>query len=575
MKFLKKKRIKFLTVLLLLLLIPSLSLIFPLASCDSPVPVIKSNLNKTLVVPDNFTSIQEAVDFAEPGDIIIVKNKSTPYKENIHIGKPLTLIGYNFPVIENGGYGDTIKIERVNNVRIAGFLINGAYAGSGIHIRYGSNVTLENNVITNHEYGIYIYDSTKIKLRNNSMIQNKFNFGVWGLSLSHFLHDIDSSNTVDHKRIYYLINKHDERIPLDAGYVAVINCSRIKISNLTLSRNVSGVLLAYTTNSSIFNVTCTFNRRGIYLILSSYSIIMYNKIINNSFAGISLVSSDRNCIVGNIIRSNNIGISLSYSSLVANRSIYNKIFCNNLSENMFGIFLEKSENNEIYGNYISNNNYGISVKNSSKNIFCHNSFLKNSQHVIVDDSPNFWNLSYPIGGNYWDNYFSSDNNADGIIDSPYLINNNNKDYNPLIGVTFSEIVNVSPKIELIELLSNSTISKITFNMDGYPHILFVSEGNVSGKYLFRVTLPKSILKNPSDLKIIVKNNSRRVFTMSNCTMLEDQTNFYIIFLSYFSEGSLYHIEIINEFPDIFSLSLIFIVLICSHFYYAIQKRKFK
>jgi len=43
-------------------------------------------------------------------------------------------------------------------------------------------------------------------LTGNNMTGNTYNFGVWGQYLEHFLQDIDTSNTVDGKVVYYLIS---------------------------------------------------------------------------------------------------------------------------------------------------------------------------------------------------------------------------------------------------------------------------------------------------------------------------------------------------------------------------------
>ena len=76
------------------------------------------------------------------------------------------------------------------------------------------------------------------------MANNTYNFGVFGTSFSHFMNDIDVSNTVDGKSIHYLINQHNMLISSEAGYVGLINCTGITAENLNLSKNLEGVLLA-------------------------------------------------------------------------------------------------------------------------------------------------------------------------------------------------------------------------------------------------------------------------------------------------------------------------------------------
>jgi len=86
--------------------------------------------------------------------------------------------------------------------------------------------------------------------------------------------------------------------------------------------------------------------------------------------------------------------------------------------------------------------YGVELEFSSNNRFYHNNFVDNSQHVFSDgDSSNIWDDGYPIGGNYWDDYtgtdmysgpYQNETGSDGIGDTPYVIDQNNKDKYPLI-----------------------------------------------------------------------------------------------------------------------------------------------
>jgi parallel beta-helix repeat protein len=152
----------------------------------------------------------------------------------------------------------------------------------GVIIDSSSNNTISGNNIGNNYDGIELTDSSNNTLRRNVAAYNKYNFHVWGENLSDFLNDIDASNTVGSKPIYYWINKRDSEIPPDAGYVALVNCTRIIVQNLNLTNNWQGALLAYTTNSTIAKNNITSNMNGIHLCESSNNSIYHNNFVNNS-----------------------------------------------------------------------------------------------------------------------------------------------------------------------------------------------------------------------------------------------------------------------------------------------------
>jgi parallel beta-helix repeat protein len=254
--------------------------------------------------------------------------------------------------------------------------------------------------------------SSIAKLRNNHMGGNRWSFGVDGNVLEHFMHDVDASNTVDGKPIYYWVNRQGETIPTDAGYVALVNCTNITVQNLNLENNIQGLLLAYTENSTIKNNDITNNYDGIDLMYSSNSSISGNNIENNSRYGVCLL--DSSC---------------------------NKIFVNNMEKNTCSIVAVYSSHNTMFGNNIKNGWLGIYLEGSSNNRIFHNNFINNTRQAYSYASINIWDDGHPSGGNCWSDYTGEDlysgpyqniTGCDGIGDTPYVIDANNRDGYPLM-----------------------------------------------------------------------------------------------------------------------------------------------
>ena len=312
----------------------------------------------------------------------------------------------------------------------------------GIELEYSSNYnSISGNNITVNHAGIRLGYSSNNTFRSNSMANNKQNFWVWGMNLSDFVNYIDTSNTVEGKPIYYLINKRDIAVPPDAGYVALVNCTRITVKNLSLTHNGQNALLVGTMNSTITKNNITSNYVGVSFWYSSGNTIFRNNISTNSHFGISLYDSSNNSIFGNNISNNYGGIWLRVSSN------YNRICENNVTTNKFhGICITSSSYNSITKNDVTNNRWrGIELEYSSNNIIHHNNFVDNAEQVNSDNSANIWDDGYPCGGNYWSDYAGVDlydgphqneTGSDGIGDTPYFIDEDNQDNYPLMGMFY-------------------------------------------------------------------------------------------------------------------------------------------
>jgi len=352
---------------------------------------------------------------------------------------------------------------------------------NGIDLEFSDNNTLsKNNVTGNHGIGILLWSSSGNVLRGNNIARNTYSFGVHG----DFVNDVDVSNTVDGKPIYYWVGEHDQTVPLDAGYIGLVKCSNITVQNVNVSNNEQGILLVNTTDSAIsqnnianndygidLQLSCsnnsisgndlTNNRNGIVLSSSGNNSISGNSISVSLTAGICLSSSNNNSIVCNNMTHNGFGIALCDSSsnnIVSRNNIssdnldgitltfsssHNSILGNSIdANNGYGVSLWGScDNNRISGNNITSNSYGIGLGSSSSNSFIHNSFMSNTQQVQSDNSTNTWDDGYPSGGNYWSDYagndtysglYQNETGSDGIGDTSYIADLNSKDHYPLM-----------------------------------------------------------------------------------------------------------------------------------------------
>ena len=291
----------------------------------------------------------------------------------------------------------------------------------GIYIWSSSNNNITNCNAYNHpDKGIYIGYSTNIKLRDNTIYDNGDGFSVYGESLSSFIHDIDISNTLNGKLIYYLIENSNLELneTHNVGYIGIISCTNITAKNL----DVNGILIVDTVQSTISNINFHNNsNKAIHLYQSSDNTIRNCNVYNN-WNGIYLKSSSDNTITNCHLYNN------TYTGIYLDESSNNYITRCTIDNCNFALFIVRwSFENIITDCNIYNNYYAVWIEDDSEyNLIYHNNFVNND---YLDDCPNnMWDNGYPSGGNYWDIYDGVDvcsgpgqnePGSDGIGDTPF------------------------------------------------------------------------------------------------------------------------------------------------------------
>ena len=363
-------------------------------------------------VPQDYPTIQQAIDAASAGDTIQVNRRpdesQSIYYERLLIGKELTLVGESREtiVVDGSGAGSVIRIQ-AENVEIRGFTIrNGGRKYGGIRANGFSYVTVANNTLEANKQGVVLLNS-----HYNTVVQNRFfNNSAEGIRLSESVGNTISDNDVSESAY---------------GIKLSYTNSTFVLHN-TVSNNSYGIYIDHSSNDTVHKNTLRRNHVDGIFPYRCHDIIVSDNAIFESAYGIQLHTSHTITVLGNNATGNSYAIYLAYSAPS------NTIENNTIVGNDWGVTLYSSSNNLLKGNVLSCNTYGVDPESESdNNLVYHNNFIDNAEQVVWNpDCLNTWDDDSK--GNYWSDYTGTDSNGDGIGDTPYSIDPMNRDRYPLM-----------------------------------------------------------------------------------------------------------------------------------------------
>ncbi|MFX1371843.1 MAG: NosD domain-containing protein [Promethearchaeota archaeon] len=294
--------------------------------------------------------------------------------------------------IENNGQSGiwakdfcTMNIIKENNLSYNGNL--------GISFQANCNHNnISQNRLVNNTRGMYFFESTNNTLAANQMVDCGLSFN--GNSLFYFDYNIDTSNTVNGKSVYYYFNESNLNNqdftqtgpPEPPGQIILAGCNDSLISDFNISSSSIGVSLHFCENITIRNNTLNNNREyGIDLTYCYNITIDSNEINNSNFFGIKIRSTTFSKIIENNVSYNEVGIHLR--ECFNNNITKNRVKCNNkdlrsYDHAMTGILLENCENNTILENTLINNTLeGLHLVESNNNNISENIATFNSNGI--------------------------------------------------------------------------------------------------------------------------------------------------------------------------------------------------
>ena len=349
------------------------------SSCMVTAVPVKAE-SRTIVVPDDYSTIETAIQNATDGDTIFVK--SGVYQENpLKINKTLSVIG-------EGADSTKISFDPPSTEVTVNILERYIFYEDPIDV-YADGFTLSGFTITSTGGSISI-SGNKTRITDNVITPEIYVAGgrYSLISQNSFLGNLGFNGT------YCRVNSNNFWGNLYGGGQYVI---------FSFNNGHSGIRIE-----------------------GSNCLITNNHLIQSSswFS----VSGNDNVITKNTI--DHVGFGLSVAGLNS------KAFLNQISH--CGIGLIPSAGSVIFANNIADCGWGIDTggdlinPNGTLSTVFHNNFINNRYQV---DAMGHYEADYYDNGkegNFWNDYNGSDTNGDGIGDTPYRIDENRSDRYPLI-----------------------------------------------------------------------------------------------------------------------------------------------
>jgi len=317
---------------------------------------------------------------AAGGDTILV-DAGIYHEKNLEVNKTIVLTGINYPVLDGEKKYEIVSI-RANGVVLNGFKIIHSGVSSmddiaGVKIYNRRDVVIENNLLDDTFFGIYVQQGTNCTIRNNKII---------------------AYNTEE-------------------------------------QQSGNGIHCWKSDSMRIIGNTVTGHRDGIYFEFVTNSIIWRNTSIRNIRYGLHFMFSQNDTYVTNIFQNNGAGVSVMYSHGI---KMFNNYFTENWGDGAYGLLLKEITDSYIDGNHFQKNTTGIHMEGASriqmqKNVFENNGWAMQIQASCMDIAViknNFIGNTFDVGtngslvlntfnNNYWDKYEGYDLNKDKIGDIAY------------------------------------------------------------------------------------------------------------------------------------------------------------
>jgi hypothetical protein len=374
-----------------------------LFSAVAATQFLKPAKAETITVPDDYSTIQDAINAANDGDIIFVKkgNYEGPINQTLVIDKSISLVGEDANNTKMSLHPPLVPMS----------ILTYTYMGYSEPIRItASDVELSSFTI--------ITDGGGISATGNG---TKITGNILSMLVSATGNSTKITGNIINQDSIIIINGDNNVIAQNSlleGGNSYISC--------TGSFNfIEGNTIVGSTSSESLDLDGSFN------------VIYGNTLTDCGRIAVGVPPVSMEC-EGNIIAKN----KLTNSGGILIRGSSNIICANRITNSSAALAIFRGDNNTFYANHIVNNTFGARVgfdqtdisrqsgPSAAQNTLYHNNFIGNTQQAIDWNwlGTNSWDNRKE--GNYWSDYTGADWNLDGIGDASYKLSEAVSNYAP-------------------------------------------------------------------------------------------------------------------------------------------------
>lgn len=322
-----------------------------------------------IVVPDNYPTIQGAINAANIDDTIYVRNGA--YYEHVIINKTLSLIGEDRSntIIDGNKTGTVVKVT-ADNVAISGFTVQSGEIG--LDLCSNNNTITSNTISSNGAQETDLKTNLEIYPEPPSVPIWRFIYELMSSSYTEFLDlttdtpilkvNVTGHSTVAELAVGLFYDENMDGIAQLSEYTGF--ASRAQVTWVILPNPAKGRYIIKVQgwdvlgNPGHFDREITrFNGYGIGAHQTSNNIISQNLVMDNH-AGVYLQSCSNTAVHTN-------NMTRNLGAIIVGDTVNSTIYDNKAFDNRLTICLRNSTNISLTKNVLSSNSIGIHIWNSS------------------------------------------------------------------------------------------------------------------------------------------------------------------------------------------------------------------